>query len=394
MNYNVVKEYCTGCGLCCAILGNALDETEKGFLKPNESIRNFSFSEADFFERICEGGYTKLHPESAWGNLVQEPYYAWATDKLIRDRASSGGVITACAQYLLKSGDVDGILQTKVSEDSQIRTQMICSKSCKKIIECCGSRYTISSPLQTIAPYLESEKRFAYIGKPCEVMALRNYAEIDSRVKKRIPIMISFLCAGMPSYEAGEKLLIRLGTTEKTCEDLVYRGQGWPGQTTARDMRGTSESTTYAEAWGTILGRDIAKCCRFCGDGIGLAADISCGDGWFIKDNQADFSEHDGRNIVFARTLKGKKLLDKLLQQKQIFMQNSVNIYQELKIIQEYQYTRRTTMKDKILAMKLCGKAVPNYSKGELNLMAKQGSFNSRIRVFFGTLKRIKEGKI
>lgn len=225
-------------------------------------------------------------------------------------------------------------------------------------------------------------------------MVLRNFARIDNRVDEKIPYMISFMCAGVPSKKAGVDLLNRLGTTEDDCRNLVYRGNGWPGYTTAVDKNGKVMQMTYGQSWGEILGRDVARNCRLCMDGIGEAADIACGDGWYITNGKPDFSENEGRSIVFPRTQKGKNILDGMYEERRIRKEVVEDVYRELKIIQNYQFTRRTTMLQKIDALKLMGKNVPHYPKKLMKILGKNASVKGKIRIFLGTCNRIIKKKI
>ena len=67
---------------------------------------------------------------------------------------------------------------------------------------------------------------------------------------------------------------------------------------------------------------------------------------------------------------------------------------EELQIIQKHQYTRKTTMKAKILGYNLCGRKVPVYDRKLLKEYAKNASFKQKTKLFLGTVKRIVQGKI
>lgn len=388
-----IKEYCTGCGLCKSVHEVELVANSKGFWQPS-SLRE---EDRELCEKVCMSSgvfWKEVAETNVWGKNIEMPYYAFAKDESIRYKASSGGILSACAIYLLEKGIVDGIIHTGVSNESQIKTMTMCSLSKEEIIQHCGSRYAISSPLISIDEYIATGKKYAYIGKPCDVMVLRNLANIDKRVNESFPYMFSFLCAGMPSEDAGRMLLKRLNTTEEDCEMLTYRGEGWPGYTCAVDKTGRSTRITYEESWGKILGRDVAKCCRFCLDGIGEAADIACGDGWYSRNGKPDFSEHSGRNVVFLRTEKGKKLLDAMNAEGVIEKEGCSNIYDELIVIQNYQYVRRTTMFAKILALRVMWKLVPNYPIKMIRKLGQGIPLTNKIRVFMGICARVVKHKI
>ena len=393
MNSQHIKDYCNGCGLCHAVLGTKLCASKKGFLHPD----SISEKELAFMNKICMSSgsfWNEKGKNTLWGDCLVDPFYAYSNNGILRKKASSGGMVSEIVIHLIENKKVDAIIQTKVADNSQILTKTVVNSEIEEIIDCCGSRYTISSPLYDICNALEKGKKYAFIGKPCDVMSVRNWKRIDPVIDEQIPFLISFICAGMPSKPAGERLLSSLNTSEEECINLVYRGNGWPGATFSQSKNGTVEKMSYSDSWGKVLGRDVALACRFCYDGIGEAADISCGDGWYIKDNHPDFSEHDGRNVVFIRTLKGKELVDDMVKQGRITCLSTNNPYEELKTIQQYQYDRRTTMRERLLALKMCRRPTPLYSRKMLRSLGREASVKTRFRVFFGTLKRIHQNKI
>ncbi|MGN0132769.1 MAG: Coenzyme F420 hydrogenase/dehydrogenase, beta subunit C-terminal domain [Lachnospiraceae bacterium] len=385
-------EYCTGCGLCELVSDVNLEEDKKGFRRPNA----LSKMQLSFCDKVCMNSgkfWERNKGIHTWGNIVHKPIFAYSSDNNIRLKASSGGVLTSCAVYLLNKHLVDGILQTKVDPDNPIKTILVCSKTEDEVIQCCGSRYTISSPFKDFKEVLNSEKTYAFIGKPCDVMALRNYSFIEPIVNDVIKYYLSFFCAGMPSYEAGRNLLQRLHSSCEACSELTYRGSGWPGFATAVDRNGSSGSISYNDSWGKILGRDINKCCRFCLDGIGEAADISCGDGWYVKDGKPDFSEHDGRNVVFGRTDIGESLMRDMIRDG-VIKEDGYCSFDQLIQIQNYQYIRRCTMIDKMNALKLMRRPVPDYNRKYLSNLEEKIPVSTRLKIFTGICKRIHDDKI
>ena len=151
----------------------------------------------------------------------------------------------------------------------------------------------------------------------------------------------------------------------------------------------------YNTSWGTILGRDIMKGCRFCLDGIGEMADISCGDAWYLTaDGKPDFRENKGRNIVFARTEKGYEILESAKLHGAVVLQETDEKEAHLNQIQKYQYERKATMGAKILAVRLAFHPAPKYSLRMLVQWKNNVSSKKRWQIFRGTLKRVIQGKI
>lgn len=386
-------DFCTGCGFCQSICGVKLEKNEKGFLVPS----NLTKKQMNYLNDICmsSGAFWRDKGEcSIWGNTVIRPFYAYSTNEIIRKKASSGGLLTEIASYLLKSGRIDAVIQIRTSKYSPVETETVVSETEEDVRCCAGSRYTASSPLLHIADLLSKEKRYAFIGKPCDVQTVRNWQRKDPEKGKSIIYLLSFLCAGIPSQNAEYKLLDHLNTNEKDCTKLTYRGNGWPGYAVAYSEQGQTGQMSYEESWGKILGRDVAMACRFCFDGIGEAADISCGDGWYIKNKKPDFTENDGRNVVFVRTTKGLEILQELQRERKIQCVESEKIYEELSVIQSYQYNRRTTMRERILALKLNGRATPAYDMRVMKELGEHSPISLRVKMFLGTLKRLYKKRI
>ena len=226
-----------------------------------------------------------------------------------------------------------------------------------------------------------------------DILVLRRYLEVHQELNKNIIYLISFFCAGVPSENANRKLLDHLRTNEQECRHLTYRGEGWPGFATAIDDNGNKHSMSYNDSWGKILGRDINKFCRFCMDGIGEFADISCGDAWYMEeDGTPDFNEHDGRNITFSRTKKGDELL-KMCVKDGALIAESYEI-SNLKYIQKYQYERRSQVYSRVLGMKLCGRKTPYYSLRTLRKFTKDLNEIQILKGIAGTIKRVISGKM
>lgn len=390
--YDVCNEYCIGCGLCKSELHTEMKKDENGYIKP---IFERNSHTEEFLENVCPVTglqSSKIQKAELWGEAVNV-YEGYSTDSIIRKKASSGGMLTALAIFLLESGKVDGIIQVSVDENNPIYTKARVSTSKEQVLECCGSRYSISSPWINLSECIEEDKKYAAIGKPCDIRALY-YLRKHNTAYSNIVYLLSFFCAGLPSENANNRLLESLGCKKEKCQSLTYRGNGWPGYATAIDDEGNNYQMEYSKAWGGILGRDINPYCRLCLDGIGESADISCGDGWYItEDGEPDFSERDGRNIVFARTELGENLLREAMNAGMIEMSHW-NDLNQLKIIQKYQHTRKVTMQAKITAYKLMGKRVPVYNKRVLKEYAKSASQKEKARVFLGTIKRIITKKI
>jgi coenzyme F420 hydrogenase subunit beta len=389
MNKKYLHEYCVGCGLCAAVSNTILEKDTKGFFHPSENM-------PDWLLDVCPAGGSqidRMDSSKIWGK-ASGVHLGWSKNENVRQNASSGGVITELAAYLLDSGKVDEIIHVCENTQNPIYTNICYSRTRDELVSRCGSRYTISHPLAELDK-LDKSKKYAFIGKPCDVTALKNYEKINPEYGKIIPYTISFFCAGLPSEDANRKMLQALGCKKEECASLRYRGNGWPGFATAIDKDGKEYQMDYVSSWGKILGRDVMKGCKVCLDGIGEMADVACGDAWYMDEQKnPDFSEAKGRNVIFGRTEEANRLILDAAQAGHIEITKFEDYEEYLMYIQNYQWDRRATMFIKLMAIKLMGRPVPKYKLSFVKKYSHHASGNRKYDIFVGTVKRILRGKM
>lgn len=386
---DICHEYCTGCGLCVAVNGTAFERESKGFFYPR-----LQSTDADLCRIVCPAaGNAANHFQdgTTWGKM-KSCCLAWSSDDTTRFQASSGGVITSLCIYLLEKHMVDAVIQVKRNAKDQTKTITVVNTTKEAVLECCGSRYTSSTPLMNIKDLIETGKKYAFVGKPCDVSALRMLqVEKVAAWTEQIVYMFSFFCAGQPSERANKKLLHALQCDSVAdIEDLSYRGNGWPGFAAVRLKNGSKHQMEYEKSWMTILGRDVRKSCRFCADGTGEQADISCGDAWYLtSEGKPDFTEAPGRNVVFARTQQGETLLKAAILDGVVTTEPYDTEKDNLKKSQPYHYNRKASLRSLKVAMKLCGRNFPLYSSKILKKFETGYPLKNKVLRCIGTIKRV-----
>jgi len=383
-------EFCTGCGLCQNCGFTELKKDKKGLMYP----ANYSVKMQEFCDRVCPMSKSTnrfRNSKNIWG-AYKGFYTGYSLDSIIRFRASSGGVITAICCYLINNKIVDGIIHTTVAEDPT-DTITVVSKTAEEIISRCGSRYSKSSPLLSIDNLVDKSKKYAFVGKPCDVSALVNYLKINPELVSNIVYKFSFFCAGTPTQEANDTMLSGMGCRKESCKSINYRGNGWPGCITVKDDKGVEYKLDYKIAWMDYLGRDIRYSCKFCFDSIGEYSDISCGDYWYLgSDNKPDMSEHDGINCILSWSDNGEKLLKDIQKEGEIYLEES-NIA-KLKYSQPNHANRRSTSLSRALALKVMRKNSPKYSIKLMLHNAKYSGVRAHYYTFKGTISRFKRNKL
>lgn len=392
MNVETYTEYCTGCGICHDVKQVEFKEAYNKFKYP---VFRDTDSES-FCEEICPIGPNALSEtmlNSLWGNYVCL-VSGYSQSEIIREKASSGGIITSICIYLLDIKAVDAIIHTMADPDKPYKTITAVSHNKEELICRSGSRYSESNPLENIHTIVKEKMRYAFVGKPCDVVALANYMKKTGEFQNEILYKFSFFCAGTPSIKANINLLKALGVEEKNCKSISYRGNGWPGLTTVTTVDNDIKKMTYDKSWMNILGKDIRKSCKFCFDSIGEKSDISCGDYWYLDDNnKPDFSDHKGRNCIFTWTEKGNQLLLDAVKAGYIAVSYDIDEY-NLSLVQPNHYSRRGTLLSRLYALKIFNRNIPQYKLERIKTAAHLYGLNKQPRAFVGTIKRIIKGKI
>lgn len=380
--------FCCGCGLCSTVISGG--DNSQGFYRPF-SAESIGDGRAAFDEASCYVNQLQKSPrQGLWGE-IDAAYYGHSNDANIRKMASSGGILTELVRYLLRKQLIDEVLTVEVPDGEGTTTQPTRLRHPDDAYRCLGSKYTASKTLYGFLDTVELGKRYAIVGRPCEVRTLRAY--LNANIPECEVVYLSFFCGGTPSKQANDKLLEVMGVGKGELESLSYRGNGWPGKTHVGTKSGRQVEMDYETSWGEILGRDIQPVCRYCWEGTGEAADIVCGDGWYLVDGKPSFEERPGRNIILARSNKGNKLLMDMKGEGLI----SLELIDDISVLdrmQPGQYSRKTSMFSRVLAAKLMRRPVPPYKIADLLPYAKLVSININVRMFLGTIRRALSGRL
>lgn len=387
---------CAGCGLCAGISRSGairMETSESGFRRPRE-VAPVPEAEEELVRAACPGLRVVLerddevnhHP--VWGPIA-ELGFCWSSDADLRHRASSGGALSEFLAFLLASGEVDYVVQVDTSESSPLRHDVRVNTSRAHVVRAAGSKYAPTSPLERIGEYLERPGRFAFVGKPCDIAALRQLGRVDLRVGSKVGVMIAFMCGGVPSYGGTLAMLRAMGVDDP--EDVVefrYRGFGWPGRATAMLSDGSEKSLDYDQAWGGILSKAVQFRCKICADGTGELADITFADGWHLgPDNKPIFEERVGRSMVMVRTELAKNLFAKAVATGCI--QTQPLPLEELVLIQPHQAARKASVASRLAAMDTLRLPRTRYHNLNLGRLALRRGLVLNLRNYLGMLRRL-----
>jgi coenzyme F420 hydrogenase subunit beta len=393
-NAIVAQGLCTGCGLCAATSGGAITMTfnASGYLRPVlDAGSSLAAPLQAELAKACPAMHMAHERRSTppthvlWGPVVGT-HAGHASDPALRQQGSSGGMISALACHLLATGQVDGVAQIAVSTDDPLRNDLQISRSRADVLRAAGSRYAPAAPLAPLLAHLHAGERLAFVGKPCDVAALRQYLRGHPALAERVPVMLSFMCAGVPSLHGTHAVLTAMGTDRSKLASFRYRGDGWPGMARAVQTDGEAFEMDYNTSWGQILGKHLQFRCKICPDGTGEFADVVCADAWYGKDGYPDFAERDGRSLLLVRTAAGQALVQAALAAGAIATEPLA--IDEIERMQPYQATRKRMVLGRTLAARLALGAAPRYRRMGLCRAALTASPLDWLRQAWGTFRR------
>ena len=385
-------DLCAGCGLCAALAPEAVRMTRRdGWLRPEVSAPVPAAAEAEIAAACPALGIEQTVPEGAQDHTLWGPIIGLraghAVDPALRRQASSGGGLSALLVHLLETGAVDFVLQTGADPADPLGNATRISRDVAGVFEAAGSRYAPSAPLEGIEPLLAGEARFAFVGKPCDVAALRALGRRDPRVAARVPAMISFFCAGVPSRRGAERVVEALGFRPDEVTAFRYRGDGWPGQAKATGPGGESRGMSYADSWGRILSGHVQFRCKICPDGTGGAADVVCADAWETDEKGYPlFEESDGTSLILSRSQVGEALVRAAEAAGRL--ETRPFRAEAIGPMQPGQLGRRRFALARMTALRLLGRPVPRFRGFHLAAAARQAGLLRNLREALGAIRR------
>lgn len=393
----VAANTCSGCGLCAGIDdGVALRRDGKGWWRPAAVAAPKPESDA-ILREACPGATVAPWRPAPNSHDVWGPYHrcltAWSTDAELRHVASSGGVLSSLALFALRTGRVDRVLHVGMDADHPLLTAIRRSVDREDLLAGAGSRYAPAAPLAELRAELARPGRILFIGKPCDAGAMRQMTRLDPALADRVPIILSFYCAGTPSQTGTDRILDELGVRPEEVASFRYRGDGWPGYAAATRADGSSERMTYADSWGRILCNDVQPRCKICPDAIGGAADVAAGDAWYEDESgYPSFAEAEGRSLVLTRTGQGDALMADA--ERAGFIATEPLAIAEVEKMQSSQAWRRRVVISRLMALRVMGRFTPRTRGLKLLAAARGETPLEHGKNAAGMIRRVLVGRI
>jgi coenzyme F420 hydrogenase subunit beta len=314
----------------------------------------------------------------------------YAGDPATRDQGSTGGVLTALGRYLVESGEVDFILHVAASREAPMRSRRQISFDAAQVLEGAGSRYGPAAPLVDFLAILDRNRPFAFIGKPCDVNAVRNLARQDPRVDRLMKYALTFVCGGASDLGKSEEVLRQLGLTEAELTLFRYRGFGNPGPTRLETKDGRAFEITYPEMWADEAGWRIQPRCKICPDAIGEGADIAASDCW---PGGGPTGEDEGFNGILVRTQAGARLFEAALRAGALAIDREIGP-RDMDVFQPHQVRKKRAVWARLAGMAAAGMATPRVTGLRIEELARENGLAQNLAEARGSRRRAKAGRL
>lgn len=363
------QHLCVGCGTCTVICPtNAIKIclNDRGF---HEAVVDNSRctacklclevcpSHVIDFDEMNDFVFNKRASDNLIGNYIRF-YVGHAKDSPIYQSGQSGGLITALLAFALEKDFIGGAVVTKMVEPDPLHPKVIIAKNKEELLFATRSKYCSAPVNMKIKEILKRSDKFAVVGVPCQIYALRKLEKLMPQLKDKIILDMGLFCSHVLSLNVIGFLSCKAGFQKEDIIKFDYRAKewrGWPGDVLFKLKNGT---TKFLPREYRMLTKNFFSPwrCKMCYDHLNEFADISFGDAWLPE----VVKHRKGETIVITRTERGENLIQKAKEE-------GVIEVKEVSRNALMQAQKRSTIRKKnwleahLCVAKLFGQAIPNY---------------------------------
>jgi len=127
-------------------------------------------------------------------------HMAQAKDTRVKRSGQYGGTVSALLIYALKKKLIDGAILAGNSSRYPLLPEPVLAKSPEDVLACAGSKYTACPSLAILDKSLRECENLAFVGRPCQVTALRKRISIEPALGQKIPLIIGLFCMWSLNY--------------------------------------------------------------------------------------------------------------------------------------------------------------------------------------------------
>lgn len=274
------------------------------FVSPNF---NEKINESDIAEKLFKDVHGIEYDKrlgyflSLYAGHVREGQY--------RKNASSGGMGTWIFKELFERDLIDGVIHVKENQDknSSVLFKYDISRSIEEIKAGSKTKYYPVEFSEVLKLVKEVPGRYAIIGIPSFIMAIRLLAEKDDLIKERVKFTIGLICGHQKSSKFSEALGWQVGIKPGNMKHINFRKKllDKPANNYGVEISGLidGQEVTIVKPTKELLGQNWGQgyfkthASDYTDDVMNETADVTLGDAWlpeYTKDSK-------GNNVVVVR---------------------------------------------------------------------------------------------
>lgn len=316
----VERSMCIGCGACDVATNGAVPVTLGPRGLYTADLSSASRSMLQLASQVCpfsdDASDEDQIANSLFGSLPRDPDLGRIRRVLVgRQRSqeqlvasSSGGLTSWLVVRLLELGKVDGVIHvgsTAAPPGQELFAYRV-SHEPHEAERHRKSIYFATSLESALAQIRNDGRRYAVVGVPCYIKAVRLLTQVDSTLDEQIRFCIGIICGHLKSQFFAEALAWQLGVPPSELKSVDFRVKD-PNHLANRysfeatsavsgqpPVRATAASM-FGGDWG--MGLFQPEACNFCDDIFAETADVVLGDAWLPEFN-ADWR---GTNVLVTR---------------------------------------------------------------------------------------------
>lgn len=315
--------YCVGCGACAAVNGSPMAIHLDAFGRYVATASGAGDADTARVEAVCPFSSastdedvigSELYPDAQHDPRIgryRGLYAGHVAEGEYRTKGSSGGLGTWILVELFRKGLIDGVIHVRPTGAMEPNAPLFdfgISCSTEEILGRAKSSYYPVEMSAVLAKIRETPGRYALVGLPCFVKAVRLLARQEPVFRERIVFAISLVCGHLKSTRYAAFMAWQAGITPDRLRGVVFRRKVVNKNANDYGMTfvGEQDNGTLREAemldrdiWGSSWGYGFFMygACEFCDDVLGETADITIGDAW-LKPYVDDWC---GSNVVVVR---------------------------------------------------------------------------------------------
>ena len=324
----VDRDLCIGCGACAALPGSALRIGMGEDGRYRAALRDGADPETEGpYVEVCP--FADGHDEDELARIFLDAPGAGrdpaigthlsvgaghVTGDGFRDAGSSGGMTSWFLNRLFEEDEIDAVLHVKPGESpTDPLFGFGVSETVGQMRSGAKTRYYPVEMSGVLRHVRERPGRYAVVGVPCFIKAVRLSQLADPLLAERIKFCVGLVCGHLKSARFAESLAWEQGVppAELTGVDFRVKSDERSDRysVTVDAADGTARTTPTSELSVTDWGMGFFKytACDYCDDVLAETADITFGDAWLPEFT----GDPKGDNIVVTRSRAAKDVVDR-----------------------------------------------------------------------------------